>query len=232
MLAVPNRSTQHRWPAGGREGTKRVPSAFLVLFAGVEAGGAPAGPMESTMADRSLEEYRRRRDRRSTPEPAGRRASGGKRPRFEVDGVLKSWAVPKGPSTDPREKRLAVPVEDHPLDYADFEGVIPAGQYGAGAVVVWDRGSYDNLTERDGRPQPVGQALQDGHLVIELHGAKLEGGYALQRVATGEDERWLLIKLKDAAADARRKPVSTQRRSVVSGRTVAELAKEAERADG
>jgi len=200
------------------------------------------------MSEQRLAAYRKRRDPAKSPEPAGRSGRRSKRPRFviqehgarthhfdfrlEVDGVLKSWAVPKGPSTDPREKRLAVPVEDHPLDYADFEGVIPAGQYGAGAVVVWDRGSYDNLTERDGRPQPVGQALQDGHLVIELHGAKLEGGYALQRVATGEDERWLLIKLKDAAADARRKPVSTQRRSVVSGRTVAELAKEAERADG
>jgi DNA ligase D-like protein (predicted 3'-phosphoesterase) len=96
------------------------------------------------MADRSLEDYRRRRDLRKTPEPAARRGSAGKRPRFvvqehqartdhfdfrlEVDGVLKSWAVPKGPSTDPREKRLAMPVEDHPLDYAEFEGVIPDGR--------------------------------------------------------------------------------------------------------
>ena len=103
-----------------------------------------------------------------------------------------------------------MPVEDHPLDYADFEGVIPAGQYGAGAVVVWDRGSYDNLTERDGKPQPIGQALRDGHVVIELHGEKLKGGYALQRVARGEDERWLLIKLKDEAADARRRPTSSR----------------------
>jgi len=136
------------------------------------------------MADSSLEDYRRRRDRRKTHEPAGRLGSAGKRPRFvvqehqartqhfdfrlEVDGVLKSWAVPKGPSTDPREKRLAVPVEDHPLDYAEFEGVIPAGQYGAGAVVVWDRGTYDHLTERDGKPQPLTKALQDDHLVIRL----------------------------------------------------------------
>jgi DNA ligase D-like protein (predicted 3'-phosphoesterase) len=232
MLAVPNRSTQHRWPAGGREGTKRVPSAFLVLFAGVEAGGAPAGPMESTMADRSLEEYRRRRDRRSTPEPAGRRASGGKRPRFEVDGVLKSWAVPKGPSTDPREKRLAMPVEDHPLGYAEFEGVIPEGEYGAGAVVVWDRGTYDPLTEQDGERKPVAKALEDGHLVIRLHGEKLTGGYALQRVAEGKDERWLLIKLKDEAADARRRPTRSQPRSVLSGRTVDDLAKrDAEQSD-
>jgi DNA ligase D-like protein (predicted 3'-phosphoesterase) len=192
------------------------------------------------MADRGLEEYRRRRDLRKTPEPAARRGSAGKRPRFvvqehqarthhfdvrlEVDGVLKSWAVPKGPSTDPREKRLAMPVEDHPLDYAEFEGVIPEGQYGAGAVVVWDRGTYDHLTEQDGRPQPVAKALEDGHLVIRLHGEKLRGAYALQRVAEGKDERWLLIKLKDEAADARRRPTTSQPRSVLSGRTLNDLA--------
>jgi DNA ligase D-like protein (predicted 3'-phosphoesterase) len=219
----------------------------VVLFRGVVAGGAggDAGLMESTMADRRLQEYRRRRDRRKTPEPTGGRRSAGKRPRFvvqehqarthhfdfrlEVEGVLKSWAVPKGPSTDPRDKRLAMPVEDHPLDYAEFEGVIPAGQYGAGAVVVWDRGAYDNLTEDDGKPKPVAQALEDGHLVIRLHGKKLEGGYALQRVAKGKDERWLLIKLKDEAADARRRPVASQPQSVLSGRTVDDLAERGHR---
>ena len=200
------------------------------------------------MSEQRLEAYRKRRDQEKSPEPAGRRGRRGKRPcfviqehsarshhfdfRLEVDGVLRSWAVPKGPSSDPREKRLAVPVEDHPLDYADFEGVIPAGQYGAGAVVVWDRGTYDNLTTRDGKPQPVEQALRDGHLVLALHGEKLKGGYALQRVATGEDERWLLIKLRDAAADARRRPTSSQPQSVLSGRTIADLEREAERADG
>ena len=197
------------------------------------------------MAERSLKAYRERRDPKRSPEPSGRRGRRAGQPRFvvqehqarshhfdfrlEVDGVLKSWAVPKGPSTDPREKRLAVPVEDHPLDYAEFEGVIPEGQYGAGAVVVWDRGSYDNLTEHDGRPKPAAKALEDGHLLIRLHGEKLKGGYALQRVATGKDERWLLIKMKDEAADARRRPTSTQPRSVLSGRTVADLAK---RTDG
>jgi DNA ligase D-like protein (predicted 3'-phosphoesterase) len=194
------------------------------------------------MADRSLEDYRRRRDRRKTPEPAGRRGSAGKRPRFvvqehqarshhfdfrlEVDGVLKSWAVPKGPSTDPREKRLAMPVEDHPLDYAEFEGVIPEGQYGAGAVVIWDRGTYDHLPGQDGKLQPVAKALEDGHLVIRLHGEKLKGGYTLQRIAESDDERWLLIKLKDEAADARRRPTASQPRSVSSGRTIDDLAEE------
>jgi DNA ligase D-like protein (predicted 3'-phosphoesterase) len=197
------------------------------------------------MSEQRLAAYRKRRDPARSPEPGGRAGRRSKRPRFviqehgarshhfdfrlEVDGVLKSWAVPKGPSTDPREKRLAMPVEDHPLDYADFEGVIPAGQYGAGAVVVWDRGTWDNRTEHDGKPQPAGRALADGHLVFTLHGEKLAGGYALQRVATGKDERWLLIKLKDAAADARRRPVSTQPKSVISGRTIAELERGGER---
>jgi DNA ligase D-like protein (predicted 3'-phosphoesterase) len=196
------------------------------------------------MADRGLEEYRRRRDPGKTPEPAGRRSPPGERPRFvvqehqarshhfdfrlEVDGVLRSWAVPKGPSTDPRDKRLAVPVEDHPLDYAEFAGVIPSGQYGAGAVVVWDRGSYDNLTEEDGKPKPVARALADGHLLIRLHGEKLKGGYALQRVATGKDERWLLIKMRDEAADARRRPTATEPRSVLTGRTVAGLIRQSD----
>jgi DNA ligase D-like protein (predicted 3'-phosphoesterase) len=195
----------------------------------------------------SLETYRKRRDPARTPEPEGRRGRAGQRPRFviqehaarshhfdfrlEVDGVLKSWAMPKGPSTDPRDKRLAMPVEDHPLDYADFEGVIPEGEYGAGAVVVWDRGTWDNLTEHDGRLQPVEAALAHGHLVFALHGEKLAGGFALQRVATGKDERWLLIKLRDEAADARRRPVSSQPQSVISGRTIADLERAAEQAD-
>jgi DNA ligase D-like protein (predicted 3'-phosphoesterase) len=182
------------------------------------------------MAD-PLKDYRQRRRSSGTPEPVGGRPSG-KGPifvvqehkatshhfdfRIEVDGVLKSWAVPKGPSTDPRDKRLAMPTEDHPLDYADFEGVIPEDSYGAGAVIVWDRGPYDNITEKNGKPQPIAEALEAGHARIALHGKKLRGAYALQRVTRGDDERWLL----DKGADARRKPVSTERRSVLSGRTI------------
>ena len=136
--------------------------------------------------------------------------------RLEADGVLKSWAVPKGPSTDPREKRLAVPTEDHPLDYGDFEGTIPQGEYGAGSVIVWDTGSYRNLTERDGHEVPVADAVEQGHVTVWLEGEKLTGGYALTRVGRGE--RWLLVKERDQEADARRNPVSTEQLSVTSGR--------------
>jgi DNA ligase D-like protein (predicted 3'-phosphoesterase) len=191
-----------------------------------------------------LEEYRRKRDFGKTPEPAGRRERKGKAPRFvvqkhdatalhydfrlEAAGVLKSWAVPKGPSTDPRDKRLAMPTEDHPLDYYDFEGMIPEKQYGAGPVIVWDAGAYRNLTEEDGREVPVEEAVNAGHVKVWLEGQKLRGGYSLRRTRIGRDERekWLMVKLKDEEADARRNPVSTQPESVKSGRTIEEVAAE------
>ena len=140
--------------------------------------------------------------------------------RLEAGGVLKSWAVPKGPSTDPREKRLAMPTEDHPLGYADFEGVIPEGEYGAGTVIVWDRGSYRNLGDK-----PVEEGLERGHATVWLEGEKLRGGYALTRIGKGEHERWLLVKMDDEGADRRRNPVSSQPESVLSGKTVDEVAR-------
>src|SRR5207249_106524 len=192
------------------------------------------------MSPRRLDSYRRKRDFRRTPEPRGgrRRASA---PRFviqkhaatslhydfrlEVDGALRSWAVPKGPSTDPREKRLAMPTEDHPIEYADFEGVIPEGEYGAGAVIVWDRGTYAAIPgEEDDDPAA---ALERGHLKVRLDGEKLHGGYALTRLGGGGRERWLLVKLADAEADRRRNPVSSEPESVLSGRTVEQVAGEA-----
>src|SRR5699024_1256711 len=132
--------------------------------------------------------------------------------RLEIDGVLASWAVPKGPSTNPKDKRLARRTEDHPLEYETFEGVIPAGEYGAGEVTVWDRGTYTNDSDHD-----MGEALQGGHLSFRLHGEKLRGGYVLTRMRSGDDESWLLIKRKDSDADARRKPVRSQPESVLSG---------------
>ena len=143
--------------------------------------------------------------------------------RLEAAGTLRSWAVPKGPSTDPRDKRLAMPVEDHSLEYRDFEGLIPMGSYGAGAVIVWDTGDYRNLTERDGEEVPIEDALENGHAVVWLEGQKLRGGYSLNRIAKGEDERWLLVKRRDEEADARRNPVSTQPESVLSGRTIEDV---------
>lgn len=147
--------------------------------------------------------------------------------RLEAGRVLKSWAVPKGPSTDPRDKRLAMPTEDHPLDYAEFEGVIPEGEYGAGPVIVWDAGTFRNLTERRGREVPIERAVRDGHVSVWLEGEKLRGGYAFIRIARGKRERWILVKEDDDEADARRKPVATQPESVLSGRTIDEIAKEA-----
>lgn len=192
------------------------------------------------MASRdSLREYNSRRDFRRTPEPAGKEKKNAKHPifviqkhdarrlhydfRIEVDGVLKSWAVPKGPSTDPKEKRLAVPTEDHPIEYADFEGNIPEGEYGAGTVIVWDTGSYRNLKEKEGKPVPMAKAVRDGHLTIWLEGKKLKGGYALTRFRKGKDESWLLVKMNDEEADARRNPTAAEPESVLSGKTIEEI---------
>jgi DNA ligase D-like protein (predicted 3'-phosphoesterase) len=141
--------------------------------------------------------------------------------RLEAEGVLKSWAVPKGPSTDPRERRLAMPVEDHQIAYGDFEGVIPEGEYGAGPVIVWDTGTYRNTTERDGSPVPIERALHDGHATVWLEGEKLVGGYSLRRMGGGRG--WLLVKRRDEHADARRNPVSSRPESVKTGRTIEEV---------
>ena len=140
--------------------------------------------------------------------------------RLEVDGVFASWAVPKGPSTDPRDKRLAMQVEDHQLSWGDFEGVIGPG-YGAGAVIVWDRGTYEH--QGDGSAK---HALEEGHMSFWLEGEKLKGGYSLRRIRKGDKPQWLLIKKRDEQADARRNPVSTQPESVISGRTIEEVAAE------
>lgn len=187
-----------------------------------------------------LKSYREKRDFRRTGEPSGSERKPGDKPlfviqkhdasslhydlRLEVDGVLKSWAVPKGPSTDPSVKRLALPTEDHPLDYADFEGTIPEGEYGAGTVIVWDTGRYRNLrAEKGDDGLDMTGALDEGKVEVWLEGRKLLGGYALIRTGDGEDERWLLIKMDDDGADARRNPTSTEPSSVLSGRTLEEI---------
>lgn len=114
--------------------------------------------------------------------------------RLEVEGALASWAVPKGPSTDPHEKRLAVRVDDHELAHASYENDVE----GRGSVVIWDTGRYDNVTERDGEPISVADALADGHLKVVLHGERLQGAFTLQRTRMGGDDRnWLLVKVTD-----------------------------------
>ncbi len=115
--------------------------------------------------------------------------------RLEMAGVLKSWAVPKGPSLNPAEKRLAVMVDDHSLAYLDFEGMIPPGQYGAGTVIAWDRGTY-RLLEGD---DPV-RAVEAGRVVIELEGKILRGGFTLFRMRERDEKNWLLVKKRDAAS--------------------------------
>jgi len=112
--------------------------------------------------------------------------------RLEIDGVLKSWAIPKGPSLNPADKRLAVMVDDHLLEYFDFEGIIPEGQYGSGAVVIWDSGTYSLLEKND--PMEV---LQSGKIVMELNGNILKGGFTLVQMKGRGEKNWLLIKKKD-----------------------------------
>jgi DNA ligase D-like protein (predicted 3'-phosphoesterase) len=133
--------------------------------------------------------------------------------RLEVDGVMRSWAVPKGPSLDPAVKRLAVEVEDHSLGHNDFEGTL-----GNGGVVIWDRGTY----EQGGRV-PWPEAIDRGHAVFVLHGEKLRGGFALQRTRPGAKAQWLLIKRRDDEARPRSDITAERPESVVSGRSLAEL---------
>lgn len=187
-----------------------------------------------------LERYRKKRDFSQTPEPSNNsKPVRRKQPMFvvqkhdatalhydfriEAEGVLKSWAVPRGPSTNPRDKRLAMPTEDHPISYGRFEGVVPEGNYGAGPVIVWDIGTYRNLTEKNGKEVPVADAIRQGHVKIWLNGKKLKGGYALTRVSKSP-ERWLLVKIKDEYADSRRDITKTDPESVLSGKSIEELA--------
>jgi bifunctional non-homologous end joining protein LigD len=193
-----------------------------------------------------LREYRRKRDFNRTPEPAGSEPRGGTQKklgyliqahaarrlhydfRLELDGVLKSWAVPKGPSLDPQAKRLAVHVEDHPIEYGEFEGVIPAGEYGGGTVMLWDQGWWE----------PIGDAAASyakGHLKFTLHGAKLHGAWALVRMKSRREgdkgDNWLLIKEqdKDAVPGSDDAIVVQETRSASTGRDMAAIAAEADR---
>jgi bifunctional non-homologous end joining protein LigD len=161
----------------------------------------------------SLKTYRGKRNFTTSPEPVGHPYKGAKKLifvvqkhaathlhydfRIEVHGVLKSWAIPKGPSPDIGVKRLAVMTEDHPLEYAGFAGVIPPGNYGAGTVEIWDSGTYCPLGVSDGQEESIDRALENGVLELWFEGRKMKGGYALVRLRRSSDKYWLLVKMND-----------------------------------
>jgi bifunctional non-homologous end joining protein LigD len=184
--------------------------------------------------------YKKKRSFKSTPEPKGGKASG-KELRFviqkhaatrlhydfrlEMEGVLKSWAVPKGPSLNPEDKRLAMMVEDHPYDYRTFEGIIPEGNYGAGTVIVWDEGTYEALEPGTKKEQEklLLQQLKKGSLKFKMNGTKLKGEFAIVKLKNSEDNAWLLIKHRDKYA--KKTDITKKDRSVVSGKSLNTIAK-------
>jgi bifunctional non-homologous end joining protein LigD len=198
--------------------------------------------MANAMPD-LLKKYRGMRDFGDTPEPSGRSKKLAKGPifviqkhqashlhydfRLEMEGVLKSWAVPKGPSYDPTVRRLAMMTEDHPYDYAAFEGVIPAGNYGGGNVIIWDQGTWDFIEPGD---DPV-KALKSGKLTFRLHGRKMFGEWALVKIRgkSGSDKgnEWLLLKHRDRYANDEVDVTEVAPRSVVSNKTVEEMSGDA-----
>jgi bifunctional non-homologous end joining protein LigD len=198
------------------------------------------------MADH-LKKYRQMRDFAQTPEPAGGKPKNGKLPifviqkhrashlhydfRLEMEGVLKSWAVPKGPSYDPAVRRLAMMTEDHPYDYASFEGVIPEGNYGAGNVIIWDEGQWEFIEPGD---DPVA-ALKSGKLTFRMFGRKMFGEWALVKIggrasksskSSDKGNEWLLLKHRDAFANADVDVTKVAPRSVVSNRLVEDVSSE------
>ncbi|TRO51489.1 DNA ligase [Candidatus Bathyarchaeota archaeon] len=192
-----------------------------------------------------LSDYKKKRDFSATPEPSGEVAKSDSEPifviqkhdasnlhydlRLESEGVLKSWAVPKGPSMDPKVKRLAVPTEDHPMAYADFEGVIPAGHYGAGTVIVWDSGIFRNTK---GEGASFSENLSEGHATIYLEGAKLKGDFALIRTGRGgKRPQWLFFKIKDDFAEPESDITAEKPNSSKTGRSLKEVEEQEQQAD-
>jgi bifunctional non-homologous end joining protein LigD len=203
-----------------------------------------SGKRQPAAGSGPLQEYREKRDFERTHEPAGTesddRAGDGLRfviqkhaashlhfdLRLELDGVMLSWAVPKGPSLDPSSRRLAMQVEDHPIEYNTFEGTIPKGEYGGGTVMLWDRGTYtpDELPRGADPESAIRSGLRNGKLAFTLHGQRLAGSFALVRTDAGPKPKWLLIKHRDEAARAGSDIVAEAATSVVSGRTMEEIA--------
>ena len=190
----------------------------------------------------SLSAYNKKRKFSETPEPVGKEKSSAKGLRFviqkhdatnlhydfrlEMKGVLKSWAIPKGPSLNPSDKRLAMMVEDHPYDYRTFEGIIPEGNYGGGTVIVWDEGTYEPMNseglDKKEQEKLLLKQLHAGDLKLLMHGKKIKGTYALFRLKK-EEKSWLLVKKADEFASE--EEVIRQNKSVKSGKTLAQVAK-------
>lgn len=226
-----------------------------------KAGTRPAArktPRSQPGASDQLTEYRRKRDFEKTAEPSGIPASSGRARsapraprrgelrfviqkhsashlhydlRLEVDGVMKSWAVPKGPSADPSVKRLAMQVEDHPVEYNTFEGTIPSGEYGGGTVMLWDSGTY-SIEDAAGRPQnsAAHEEYERGEMKLDFHGKRIQGSYALVRTrgmpgARSSRPSWLLIKHRDEDARPERESSLTEQftTSVTTGRSMDEI---------
>jgi bifunctional non-homologous end joining protein LigD len=189
-----------------------------------------------------LAEYRQKRDFTRTAEPRGTARKKAQALayviqkhaashlhydlRLELDGVMKSWAVPKGPNLDPAVKRLAMQVEDHPIEYNAFEGTIPKGEYGGGTVMIWDRGTYTYGGDADDPVEGLRQGYAKGDLKIVLKGKRLKGSWVLVRTRRGDPKRaqWLLIKHRDAAAEPGSEVVEECQTSVATGRTMDEIA--------
>ena len=192
----------------------------------------------------SLTLYKKKRSFKETPEPSGKTKSSRRGLKFvvqkhdatslhydfrlELEGVLKSWAIPKGPSLNPEDKRLAMMVEDHPYDYRTFEGTIPEGNYGAGTVMVWDEGIYEALGyERESikdQEKILLQELKKGDLKFVLHGEKVKGAYALVKIKGRGENAWLLIKKKDD--EASKTDITKKDRSVLTNRNLRQIAEE------
>src|SRR5450631_234828 len=190
----------------------------------------------------ALKEYNKKRTFNKTPEPTGGKPAASALHfvvqkhdasrlhydfRLEMEGVLKSWAVPKGPSLNPDDRRLAMMVEDHPYDYKDFEGLIPDGNYGAGTVIIWDEGTYESLESRPSKKdqeKALLKQLKSGSLKFRLFGKKLQGEFALVHIKNNDkgDNAWLLIKHRDQFAKST--DITKKDKSVVSGKTISQMA--------
>ncbi|HEU4721718.1 MAG TPA: DNA polymerase ligase N-terminal domain-containing protein [Gemmatimonadaceae bacterium] len=220
----PVRRQRPKAPATGAKKPERKPAA-----AGTARGGASA----------PLAEYNAKRDFSRTDEPAGKVPKARGRTlhfviqkhaashlhydfRLELDGVMKSWAVPKGPSLDPTVRRLAMEVEDHPISYNSFEGTIPKGEYGGGTVMLWDQGVYE--AEDGGGAESLRRGYEKGELRIRMHGERLRGGYVLARLRRPGRPQWLLIKRRDDHADPERDITAEETTSIVTKRTMEQIA--------